>query len=247
MKRILVGVFLIICSNLFSQSNTGMTGLIHAPNGRMLSDGMLILGASYLPEGYFSREGWDVKDGMPTYLTFGILPFVEVMFRYTNELDNRVNTETKYFPDRMLGFRLRLKKETKNIPSLVVGLHDLSSITGTTLNHTSDYTAFYFASSKLFEILNKKIDLSLAYSFDLNFLKFTDVAGVRSSLNSKEFKGITFGAEFFYNDFMSLIVEYDSKTLNSGAKFRIKDRLNLMIGNYDFNKLTWALNFIIIK
>ena len=202
MKNTLIGILFILSTNLFSQSNTGMTGLIHAPNGRMLSDGKLILGASYLPEGYFSREGWEVKDGMPTYLTYAILPFIEIMFRYTHELDNRVNTETKYFPDRMLGLRLRVKKETKNLPSFIIGLHDISSIIGSTLNHTSDYTAFYLASSKLVKIVNKKIDLSVGYAFDLNFIKFTDVSGNYSFLNSKEYKGITAGAEFFYNNYI---------------------------------------------
>ena len=84
----------------------------------MLEDGQLVLGAAYIPKPYFQRYGRRNNPGLNTYITYGILPFVEVMFRFTHELNMPVNTTTRYFPDRMLTIRARLLNEKKYLQQL---------------------------------------------------------------------------------------------------------------------------------
>ncbi|MEK9612657.1 MAG: YjbH domain-containing protein, partial [Flavobacteriaceae bacterium] len=97
------------------QSVVGTSGLIHVPSARMLEDKQFALGAAFIPTPYFYRYKRNFNNGLNTYVTFGILPFVEIMFRYTHELNVPVNMATKNFPDRMLGFRLRILNETKKL------------------------------------------------------------------------------------------------------------------------------------
>ena len=83
MKKLLVLLIVIISNYSFSQSVTGTSGLIHIPSARMLDDGQLVLGAAFIPKPYFRSYLMRLNPGLNTYITYGILPFVEVMFRYT--------------------------------------------------------------------------------------------------------------------------------------------------------------------
>ncbi len=115
MKNFLVGFLLVLGYISYGQSVTGTSGLIHIPSARMLEDGQLVFRAS-IPKPFF-RFGKNLNPGLNTYITYGILPFVEIMFRYTHELNIPVNARTQYFPDRMFGFRARLLNEKKLLPS----------------------------------------------------------------------------------------------------------------------------------
>ena len=90
------------------------------------------MGAAYIPKPYFKAYGGRNNPGLNTYITVGFFPFIEMMFRYTHELNVPVNTETGYFPDRMFTIRGRLLKEKKYLPAIVLGLQDASAIFGDT-------------------------------------------------------------------------------------------------------------------
>ena len=139
MKKSVVIVFLVLCRVVSGQSVTGTSGLIHIPSARMLEDGQLVIGAAFIPKPYFQRYERRLNPGLNTYITFGILPFVELMFRYTHELNTPVNVETQYFPDRMLGFRVRLLSEKNYLPAIVLGLQDPSAIFGDTCLTCTNY------------------------------------------------------------------------------------------------------------
>ena len=98
MRKLIVILFLVVSGVVSGQSVTGTSGLIHIPSARMLEDGQLVLGAAYIPKPYFFRYGRNNNPGLNTYITYGILPFVEVMFRYTHELNTPVNIETTCSP-----------------------------------------------------------------------------------------------------------------------------------------------------
>lgn len=80
MKRF---VFLILLYGFFTkaQSITGTQGQFFIPTAEMHPDRTLVLGASYIPEGYFQRQGSKGNPGMPTFVTVTVLPSVEIMFR----------------------------------------------------------------------------------------------------------------------------------------------------------------------
>lgn len=234
MHKILVGFLLVFGSVSYGQSVTGTSGLIHIPSARMLEDGQLVLGAAYIPKPYFQRYGRSVNPGLNTYITYGILPFAELMFRYTHELNMPVNTRTGYFPDRMLGLRARIIIEKKYLPAIVLGLQDASAILGDTCLGCSNYSASYLVSSKNFVTDFGNIDISVGYAFD--FLE----------LSSKDFKGFFGGIAFTPNFYqkMSFLFEHDSSVINSGIKWNPFKPIILMIGVWDLNKPTFSFNYL---
>tara|TARA_B100001057_G_C22862141_1_gene954960 strand:+ start:579 stop:1286 length:708 start_codon:yes stop_codon:yes gene_type:complete len=234
MRNFIVLILIINSLKSFSQSVTGTSGLIHIPSARMLEDGQLVLGAAYIPKPYFFRYGRNINPGLNTYITYGILPFVEIMFRYTHELNTPVNFDTQYFPDRMLGFRARLLNEKKNIPAIVLGLQDASAITGNTCLVCSNYTATYFVGSKIFNTSFGNFDISLGYAFDFLELKSKDYKGL--------FGGISFSPNFYKN--ASFIFEHNSKGLNAGIRFIAISRFNLMFGIWNLDRPTFSFNYL---
>ena len=237
MKKLIVIVFLVVSGLVSAQSVTGTSGLIHIPSARMLEDGQLVIGAAYIPKPYFFRWGVNENPGLTTYITYQILPFVELMFRYTHEL-NRLFLNPNgldYFPDRMFSIRFKLLDEKKYIPAIVLGAHDFSKLTGLSSQASvnSMYSATYFVTSKKIDFKGFIIDTSLGYAFD--FL----------NLETKDYRGIFYGIELKNNnyDFISLIIENNSKNFNTGFRLSPFRILNIMVGLWDFKKPTFSFNY----
>ena len=235
MTKLVVIIFLLVSGVVSGQSVTGTSGLIHIPSARMLEDGQLVLGAAYIPKPYFQRYDRTINPGLNTYITLGFFPFLEVMFRYTHELNVPVNPKTRYFPDRMFSLRVKILNERKNIPALVFGTQDFSKLTGLSsqANLNSMYAATYFVTSKKSDFKRFSIDTSLGYAFD-----FLD-------LETKDYRGIFYGIELKSNkyDFISLIIENNSKNFNTGFKLSPFRILNIMVGLWDFKKPTFSFNY----
>ena len=217
-----------------------MTGLIKMPTARMMEDGKIVIGASLIPKPYFkSTAGYNFlqnrASGLPTYITYGLLPFVEIMFRYTNELGAKVNPSSRYFPDRMLGLRIRLIQESKMIPSIVIGFQDISAFIGNTCLNCTFFSATYLVTSKKFDLNHFSIDLTIGNSIKIN-----------NDLLQHDFLGLFTGLNFtlkYFNKF-SLIADFNQESFNSGIIFRHR-KFNLMGGIWDFNKPTFSFNYFI--
>ena len=233
MKKLVVIVFLVVSEVVSAQSVTGTSGLIHIPSARMLEDGQLVLGAAYIPKPYFYRYEIGMNPGLNTYVTYALFPFMEVMFRYTHELNVPVSFETSYFPDRMLGFRVRLLKEKIYLPALVFGAHDASSLFGIT-SIGPKYSAFYFVSTKLIKTDFGDFDISAGYAFDLLDIKTMSYKGF--------FAGISYEPLFLEN--LSIQFENDSSGFNSGLVLNVYNKFNFMLGVWNLDKPTFALNYL---
>jgi len=234
MKKLILIVLLLVGGVASGQSVTGTSGLIHIPSARMLEDGQLVIGAAFIPKPYFQRYERRLNPGLNTFVTYALFPFMEVMFRYTHELNVPVTMETEYFPDRMFGFRARLLKEKKYLPALVLGLQDASAIFGETCLNCSNYTATYFVSSKNIKTGFGNFDLSIGYAFDFKELKAKDYKGV--------FGGVSFTSSFY--DDLSILFEHNSKGINTGFKLNLISKFNLMFGIWDLEKPTFAFNYL---
>jgi hypothetical protein len=185
----------------------------------------LVLGASYIPEGYFQRYSKKENPGMPSFVTVTVLPSVEIMFRYTHELNLAVNFETEYFPDRMFAFRIRLLKETKYAPSITIGAQDFTKYLGLSTASTN-YAGTY---------------LVLTKSFNLNRFQFKPTIGYGSDvlgLDRYDFLGFFGGTEISHKNLpnTSLSMEYDSKNIHLGLSHTFFNRLVLKAGLWDLNK-----------
>ncbi|MDA9812116.1 YjbH domain-containing protein [Flavobacteriaceae bacterium] len=236
MKKLILIVLLLVGGVASGQSVTGTSGLIHIPSARMLEDGQLVIGAAYIPKPYFKRYERRLNPGLNTYVTYAFFPFIEVMFRYTHELNMPVLSPSgeEYFPDRMFTIRGRLLKEKKYLPAIVLGLQDASAIFGNTCLGCSNYSAIYFVGSKNFKTDFGNFDLSIGYAFDYKELKAKDYKGV--------FGGVSFTPNFYEN--ASFVFEHNSKGYNTGISTIVLSRFNLMLGIWNLDKPTFSFNYL---
>ena len=216
---------LFACMLLHSQSITGTQGQFFIPTAEMHPDRTLVLGAGFIPKGYFQRYNRSVNPGMPTFVTVSLLPFVEIMFRYTHELNMRVNPETKYYPDRMFAGRIRLLKESKYIPAIVVGANDFTKALGLSTAPTN-YSSTYVVGTKSFKYLEYQFATSLGYGLDV------------LELDRYDFLGVFGGVEIRHNQLAnsSLSLEYDSKNIHLSIGHTFFNRLVIKAGLWDLKK-----------
>ena len=209
-----------------SQSITGTQGQFFIPTAEMHSDRTLVLGAGYIPKGYFQRYNRSVNPGMPTFVTVTFLPFVEVMFRYTHELNMRVNPQTKYYPDRMFAGRIRLLKESKYIPTLTIGAQDFTSFLGLSCDTCVNYGGTYAVFTKSFNYSSFIIKPTLGYASDTFKLYRYDFLGA--------FGGVELSHKRFASSTVAL--EYDTRNLHLSVGHTFFDRLVLKAGLWDLKK-----------
>jgi hypothetical protein len=216
----------------FSQSINGQTGLFFIPTAQMHSDKTLVLGAGYIPKGYFQRYERQVNPGMPTFVSVTFLPFVEIMFRYTHELNMAVNPQTKYYPDRMFAGRIRLVNESKRLPSLVIGATDFTKAIGLSTAPTN-YSATYAVATKTFEYNSLTISPSLGYGFDVLDLDRYDILGF--------FGGVEFSHQKLATT--SICVEYDSRYTHLGISHTFFDHLTIKAGLFDLKTVAGMIAY----
>jgi len=226
MKKAVLIVFLSLIGYIGSaQSIVGTNGQFFIPTAEMHLDRTLVLGAGYIPTGYFQRYNRKVNPGMPTFVTVSLLPFVEVMFRYTHELNMRVNPQTEYYPDRMFAGRIRLLKESKYIPALAVGANDFTKALGLSTASTN-YSATYIVGTKSFVFNALTLSTTIGYGMDV------------LDLNRYDFLGAFGGVELSHKRFASSTValEYDTRNLHLSVGHTFFDRLVLKAGLWDLKK-----------
>ena len=143
--KLICTIFLIFSSTISFSSDLGNTGLIDTPTARMMEDGYL--------KGSFSTQ----KIANITNLTYQATPWLETTFRYT--VFNPDNKKDRYNPnidglnDRSYGVKIRLRKESKFLPQIAIGMQDILG--------TGAWSAEYLVSSK--KIGNFDINLGLGW------------------------------------------------------------------------------------
>jgi hypothetical protein len=238
-KLLIITLVLLNFNIAIGQSLTGTRGLIKAPTARMYESGTLSIGMGYIPPKFFKRtfNDWYGREqlqgvrtgnaGLTTFVTANPLPFMEIMFRYTHELNLQVNPLTTYFPDRMFTARFKLFEEKGNRPAILLGLQDISALAEVTCETCSNFTATYIVGSKIFKYNQLTIDVSIGYAADL------------IKLPAKDFKGFFGGLEVKYNEFeqAQLLIDYDTTSLNIGIQGYLLNRVHTVIGLMDFEPM----------
>jgi len=239
LNKFIIVIITALSTSSFGQSASGVSGLIQVPNARILEDEKLVIGGSFIPKGFHPRTygqmvGSKINPGLNTYILYSILPFVEVMFRYSHELNLPVNTETLYFPDRMFSMKFKIVEEKLILPAVSFGINDVAQFIGVR-SGVPNFSANYFVISKGLLLRDWKIDTSIGYAFDINEYK------------SVELKGFFGGIELTPNSInkTSLNIEYDSKNINAGLKTTFFSRIILMYGFRNFNRTTFSINYIL--
>lgn len=224
-----------------AQSTFGTRGLVKAPTARMFEDGTLSLGAAFIPPGYHKRTFLQLKGkivpnaGLNTFVTVNLFPFMEVMFRYTHELNLPVSPITSYFPDRMFATRIRILKESDNRPAMVLGLNDLGGILDQQSSKAPNFTSTYLVASKRLDFSGLTFDVSLGYGLNKTI-----------DLVNKEFVGLFGGVEITtrHLEDTQLLVDYDSTYINLGIQKQFFKRLHTIVSYYpNYNKAGWVLAY----
>ena len=200
-KSFIFGFLLVFCiaSRSSAQSLPGITGLLNAPSANMLKDGTFYMGANYLNRNYVNDYGNKQFNCLTYYFDLTFLPFLEINFRNTRQLDNPDHTHTV---DRMFSGKLRVLKERKYWPSIAVGGNDIVT---TSDNSNQYFGAAYIVVTKNLEFKKNSFGATVGYSYPL--FRHNQIEGV--------FGGITFSPVFLRQ--FTLMAEYDSKNFNVGG------------------------------
>ena len=231
--RLLLFILGLNLSGLYAQSVSGTRGLIHSPTAELFPDKTFILGASYIPKPYFQRFNRRVNPGMPTYVNLTLLPFMEVMFRYTHELNMKVNPQTEYFPDRMMTFRFQLLKEKNKLPAFVLGLQDVTRLVNLS-SSANNYAALYGVVTKSFNAKNWLLKTSLGYGLEIEEVRTLE-----------DYRGVFGGIELAHQSLpdTSFMLEYNSYHPIVGINHLFFKRFHFMVGLWDLKKITGGINY----
>jgi hypothetical protein len=238
---ILIGLWILFSiAPVNAQSTTGTRGLVKAPTARMFEDGTLSLGAAFIPPGYHKRTFGAKKGdivpnaGLNTFVTVNLFPFMEVMFRYSHELNLPVTPITQYFPDRMFTARFKLLNETKKWPAILLGMQDAGNLISSEGSLGPNFASSYLVATKNFQYKGFNIDASLGYGADLG------------DIPAKEFKGLFGGVEITtpYLKDTQLLLDYDATYINIGVQKQFFKKLHTMVSYYpNYQKVGWVLAY----
>jgi len=209
-------LLIIINSNLFSQSTTGMTGLISIPVADINKDRTLSIGTSYIDR-HITDYAEGVRDILNVYANITYLPFLEIGARITRQLNYSGDS---HVVDRMFSFRLKLFNESMYLPSLAVGANNPYS----TLVDANHFNSTYI-------VVTKNIPLK----YFLNNLSFT--IGYGSDLieaSDYQFIGIFGGGSItLLNETVDILMEYDAERFNAGLRLNLFEHIKILGGLMD--------------
>jgi hypothetical protein len=207
----------------------GTTGLLNIPGGDMQPEGAFMAGGNYLPE-EMTPDFFDHATGN-YFVNITFLSFAEVAYRCTL-MKKEFIAGQKWQQDRSLTLRLRPLKEGKYHPSLVVGSDDL--IKSSSLNPFTTGER-YFAS--VYAVGTKHVE------FDGHTLGFTAGAYFFSdhSLAKNIFYGIRYTPAFLKA--VSLLAEYDTNGVNTGATARLFKYFSVHLFAYNFKAVSGGIRY----
>ncbi len=229
LNRMLMGrrIFFLYCFVIFgsllpgqvlSQSLMGTTGLVTIPTARMQQDGTVSFGISYFDKKHQQFfEG--TRDIGMAYLNVTLLPFLELTMRLNNPFPSDV-----FSVDRTPMVRLRLLKERKYLPAVVIGVHDLASTESTSTVH---YNATYLVFSKQW----KNFDLHMGYAPEIMKARYYQLSGV--------FGGVAYSP----HRAVHLSAEYDTRHVNAGVELLFWKHLGINLGTINFDSWAAGLSF----
>ena len=206
-----------------SQPIAGTTGLLNTPTAEMQPEGTFFMGANYLPNA-ITPDFFSYNTGN-YYFNITFLPFLEVSYKLT--LIKVSNNH--YNQDRSVMVRGRLFRESRLLPSIVLGVNDIYS-TGIENQY---FNAGYWVATK---------------SFRLSFLKLQCNAGQQSSLKNPDFASGFFGGISLTplkNEWIRLMAEYDGKSFNTGLSTTLFNHVKLYGFAYDMKHFTGGIQYFI--
>lgn len=217
---LIAGLWLSGVGDLKGQSITGMTGLFHIPTAEMMPDKTVMFGYTHLPM-EVSTYSPDRYDNRLAYATVTFLPRLEVMFRYSYDLGAPRGTDISLFMDRMVAGRVLILKESKYLPALLFGMNDPGFDVSVITNNY--FGVNYFVASKNINPFGFNLGLHSGMAFNLFEEEIQTMNGLFGGISVSHSK----------TPWADLIVEYDSRRINTALKLLLFNHLQVMAGLMD--------------
>jgi len=210
MKRLLGLIFLLYTGlHGMGQPTCGTAGLLNGPAAVIPEDGTFTIGANYLPDILTPQPDFNYNT-YNYYVGMAFLPFLELSLRMT--LLKEPEEEKFNNQDRSLAMRVRLLKEKKYLPSIVIGGNDIFTTSQTGNQY---FKSFYIAGSKTFHLGESMARVSLGCLSDFS----------NDNMDYVPFGGLSFSPAFLKS--LSLMAEYDSRYINAGASILLFSHIYL--------------------
>jgi hypothetical protein len=215
---------------LCCQSTSGIPGYVRIPTATFNRDGTFFIGTGFLPKNYLEYSKYQYDAGT-AFASITFLPFVEVDFRFTRQL-NYPNYKS-HVSDRMPSIRIRLFNEKKWIPSVVIGVQDfLTSIESGDARH---FQSSYLVVTKGVQIkpLELKIEATIGYGANWLISKNYELLGLWGGfcLNWNKIKWI------------NLMADYDGTVISTGIEAICFQHLYIKAGVVGFNSFTGCISY----
>ncbi|MCX6276671.1 MAG: YjbH domain-containing protein [Bacteroidetes bacterium] len=214
------------------QSSSGIPGYIRIPTATLNRDGTFYIGTSFLPKQHLEYTFFQY-DVATAFVSLTFLPFVEVDFRFTRQLN--LPSYSNHVSDRMPSIRVRLFKERKWMPSIVVGVHDfLTSIESGDARH---FQSSYLVITKGLFIPPAELTVEATMGFGADWLvsRNYELTGFFGGicLNWKKVKWI------------NLMADYDSEVISLGLEAICFSHLFIKGGIVNFDSFTGCISYYI--
>lgn len=198
-----------LAAPLPAQALTGTTGLATIPTAGMPADGAVTVGVHRVDSRHHEHSTSWLRGhvGVVQYASVGFLPFLEVGLRLTHGID----APRQGLGDRGVSVRLRVLKEGRHAPAVVLGAHDLLG--------TRAFHAEYAVASKTLGHAPAlgEVGLHLGYGGDW----------LRLRARGRQFEGFFGGVSVAPRPWVQLMAEHDADRVNAGVRLRV-GRLSLL-------------------
>jgi hypothetical protein len=224
-----IGIFL-TCFFGQAQSVTGIPGYIRIPTATLMQDGTLYAGTSFLPRNYLEYTNYRY-DAATAFVSLTFLPFVELDFRFTRQLG--LPSYESHVSDRMPSVRVRMIREKRWWPSVVLGVQDfLTSIESGDARH---FQSSYLVISKGFRFYQKQWYLEGTLGYGTNWL----------IARNYELTGVWGGMSLTWNKvrWLTLMADYDGKVPSVGLEALLFRHLMIKAGVSGFNAFTGCVSY----
>lgn len=242
-KKIILSIsFLYVVLMLYGQeqqnpfitpSQLGATGLIYTPSAYIPTWATFDIGFTH----YTSKASLTYEAGEAPERTLigsvAFLPRAELSFKVTRPYSNLVKDSTKFetyygIGDRSISLRIQLVKERAQLPAIVIGIQDPFSA-------SSFFSTNYIVLSKKYQLGKVPILANIGYG--------TSFEALEIRLAKAEFlRGLFGGVQGHWKSFSGKI-EYDTKRVNIGVGYHLKNKLFFNIALIEGRYLAGNINF----
>lgn len=214
--------------HLHSQSLSGISGLFSIPIASIEQDGKFVTGVNYINRNYL-EYGHGKKDIMNVYVFMSYLPFLEIGFKATRQLNYEGSHHTV---DRMFNLKVRVVNEKKYLPSIAIGFNNPYS-TETDANH---FNSSFLVLTKSFFIINSTQSFSITIGYGTDIIKAADY----------QFIGLFGGISYKPFNFLEGIIEYDAERFNTAVRLTLLNHIKILAGLMGMKDFSGGIGFSIL-